>query len=51
MGLAFLPGSNIGLDPTITRWDQGVSSAQKMSDVYPSFDYNIPNPDEMVGCN
>ena len=45
MGLAFLPNSNIGLDPTITCWDRGVTSAQKMSDVYPSFDYNIPNPD------
>ena len=45
MGLAFLPGSYLGLDPTITRWDQGVSGAQKMSDTYPSFNYNIPNPD------
>ena len=45
MGLAFLPGANLGLDPTIFRQDQGMSSAQTMSDAYPPFDSNILKPD------
>jgi hypothetical protein len=45
MGLAFLPGSCLGLDPTIVRRDHGASSGQKMSDVYRPFCYSIPNPD------
>jgi Fungal protein kinase len=44
MGLAFFPGSNLELDSTIVCQDQGTSSAQKMSELYPPFSYNIPNP-------
>ena len=44
MGLAFLPSSYLGLDPTIFRRDDSMSSAKKMSDAYPPYNYDIPNP-------
>lgn len=48
MGLTFLPDSNLGLDTTFTRRDDGVpvpeSNDGKFAKVYPPFNYNIPNP-------
>jgi Fungal protein kinase len=44
MGLAFLPSSYLGLDPTIIRRDQGEKGDKKLSDAFPSLGYKSTNP-------
>jgi hypothetical protein len=45
MGLAFLPSSNLGLDPTIIRQDQGEKGGKKLIDAFPPLGYKSTNPD------
>ena len=44
MGMIFLPNSHLGMDATMFRRDDGVSSGRKFSDVYQHFEYKVNNP-------